>query len=203
MNDEVLRLNDRGHSKKDVIKASKLIKSTGFELGLQMMTGLYGSNDEQDLKTALEILDLNPDTLRIYPTIVFKETKLCDLYNADLYKPQNLEEAVNLCSKIIPLCKNTKIIRLGLHDSDELKNAVAGPYHPAFRELCESRIFYNKISNQIKDYKNVNIYVNPKDVSKVIGQKRENIVKLKLLNINAKVISDKNVKQGQITVKNL
>ena len=38
LNDRVLKLNNRGHSAQDVVKASTLIKKHGFELGLQIMT---------------------------------------------------------------------------------------------------------------------------------------------------------------------
>ena len=52
MNEETLVLNRRGHTVDDVINASKLIKEKGFELGLQMMVGLYGDkeNDAFSLK---------------------------------------------------------------------------------------------------------------------------------------------------------
>ena len=52
MDDNVLLLNDRGHTVDDVINSSNLVKEYKFSLGLQMMTGLYGSNFDKDLKTA-------------------------------------------------------------------------------------------------------------------------------------------------------
>ncbi|WDC84031.1 hypothetical protein PL321_17070 [Caloramator sp. mosi_1] len=52
MDDEVLKKQCRGHTSEDVISASKLIKEFGFNLGLQMMVGLYGDSLEKDIYTA-------------------------------------------------------------------------------------------------------------------------------------------------------
>ena len=93
MNDEVLLKNRRGHTAQDVITASQLIKDFGFQLGLQMMTGLYGDNDEKSIETAKKIISLNPDTIRIYPTVVFKNTHLDKLCASGEYIPQTLENA--------------------------------------------------------------------------------------------------------------
>ena len=80
MVDDVLLSNERGHNVEDVRKASKLIRSYGFSLGLQMMTSLYKSSEEDDIYTAQEFIKLKPDTVRIYPTVVLNNTTLADLY---------------------------------------------------------------------------------------------------------------------------
>lgn len=51
MDDRVLVLNQRGHTAQDVVNASRMIREYGFSLGLQMMTGLYGSSPESDWQT--------------------------------------------------------------------------------------------------------------------------------------------------------
>lgn len=148
MDDKVLMQNNRGHNAQQVEKASRLIKDKGFSLGLQMMTGLYKSTVEKDTETARRIADLKPDTVRIYPTVIMKNTMLGELFLKGEYKPYSFEETVNLCSKLLKLFmeKNIKVIRLGLHYSDELlKDRLAGAYHPAFREICESRCFLENI----------------------------------------------------------
>lgn len=182
MCDDVLTCNDRGHTSFDVINASNLIKSYGFSLGLQMMTGLYKSTPEKDIYTANEFIKLKPDTVRIYPTIVMKQTQLELLYEKNVYSPQTLDDTVSLCAKLISMFRNEniKVIRVGLHYSESLvETAVAGPYHPAFGELCESRIMRDEILKQINE-KNISkgetdIIINPKSLSKLLGQKRANI----------------------------
>ena len=107
MSDDVLLANDRGHSAESVFKSSELIKNYGFSLGLQMMTGLYKSDIQKDLYTAETFAKINPDTVRIYPTVIMKDTKLAELYLNGEYTPYSLEKSVNLCSKLIELLKRT------------------------------------------------------------------------------------------------
>ena len=155
MCDDVLTANKRGHSSADSVNSSLLIKQYGFSLGLQMMTGLYKSNDEKDFYTARKIADLQPDTVRIYPTIVMRGTELYDLYKKGLYIPQTLETAIPLCAKLLQFFeeKHINVIRLGLHDSDSLKqNMTAGAYHPAFRELCESEIIFQIMLSLLQNH---------------------------------------------------
>ncbi len=199
LNDNVLTLNNRGHSSQDVINASNLIKKHGFSLGLQMMTGLYGDCDDFVIKTAEDIIKLKPDTVRIYPTIVLKNTDLAALYIDNKYKPQTLENAVELCARLLTMfeVENIKVIRLGLHSIEE-NSYIAGPWHPAFSELCFSKIYLNiakKLLNQKGSY---TLFVNPSAISKMIGQRKENINELKKIGFDCVVKADKNCKDYEI-----
>ncbi len=187
MSDEVLLMNRRGHSSDDVRAASLLIKEYGFELGLQMMVGLYGDTPKGALYTAKELIKLAPDTVRIYPTVVLEGTELDSLYRAGVYKPCTVEEAVDICSELLTMFESNgiKVIRLGLHSGGNVEDGyVAGAYHPALRELCESKIYFDKVLRELEEKcasKDVSykISVNPKEISKMTGQKHSNIVKLK------------------------
>lgn len=184
MSDAVLTANDRGHTAEDVRKASQLIKSFGFESGLQMMTGLYKSSDALDRYTAEEFIKLQPDTVRIYPTVVMRGTKLGELYEAGAYKPQNLDSAVELCAGLLTLFEENgiKVIRLGLHDSESLRrDMLSGPYHPSFRELCESRIMLKKMIALLegKPSGTYRIAVHPRSRSKLTGNKKSNLTAMR------------------------
>lgn len=203
MSDEVLAANDRGHTADDVRRASKLIKSYGFELGLQMMTGLYGSFDALDRYTAEEFIKLRPDTVRIYPTIVMDGTRLGELYKAGLYQPQDLHSAVELCAALIPLfeANGVRVIRVGLHDSESLKeNRLAGPYHPAFRELCESRIMLEKAMELLQAFPHgtYTLRVNPKSRSKMTGNRKANLIALRDLGYEIKIEEDIRIKDSEV-----
>lgn len=198
MCDEVLIANERGHTSNDVINASKLIKEFDFELGLQMMSGLYMSTPERDLFTANEIIRLMPKTVRIYPVAVLNGTKLHSLYSDGKYKLISFDEMISLCSKMLVIFKNAGIdvIRCGLHASNDVKdNLVAGYYHPAFKELCESKIYRDEIKRLINDKsdKSFEFSVNDKCMSKALGQKRENIKYFEKNGINIRFVSDKNI----------
>lgn len=152
-NDKVLRLNNRGHEFSDTVRASKLIKSYGISLGLQMMIGMYGSDPETDIKTARDTAELCPDCVRIYPTLTLTGTHLEGFYRTGEYTPYSLDEAVELTDKVMRIFedKNIEIIRVGLHSDESLTSGsiVAGPYHPAFKELVLSKRQRDKIEEAV------------------------------------------------------
>ena len=199
LDDEVLLKNKRGHNANDVIFASRLIKEYGFSLGLQMMTGLFGDTEENAINTAKKIIELAPDTVRIYPTIVLENTDLAAFYSQGIYKPQALDEAVNLCSRLLKMFidANIKVIRLGLHSIEE-GSYVAGPWHPAFSELCYSRLYLELAKEKLEEKGNYILYVNQSSVSKMIGQNRNNIKELEKLQYNCIVKVNNHLKDFEI-----
>ena len=195
MSDEVLLANGRGHTADAVREASALIKTHGFELGLQMMTGLYKSSDELDRHTAREFIKLGPSTVRVYPTIVMSGTRLGELYKAGLYEPQSLDSAVGLCAGLLTMFGDSgiNVIRLGLHDTPTLKrDMLAGPYHPAFRELCESRIMLDKLLALLsgKAPGPYRAAVSPRSRSKLAGNKKSNLAALGARGYTLEIIED-------------
>lgn len=206
MCDDVLHLNERGHLALDVINSSKLIKKYGISLGLQLMVGLYGSTPKKDIYTANEIIKLAPDTVRIYPTITMKDTILEEYYKNKIYVPYNRDVTINTCSKILRMFydNNINVIRVGLHYSEELiNNSVAGFYHPAFRELCESKMFCDKLIEEITKYPQgeFSVLVGKKFISKAIGQKKINIEKLFHLGYNVSFVQDENLGDFDFIIK--
>ena len=101
MNEEVLLANDRGHTAEDVRRAAALIKQSGIELGLQMMTGLYKDTPERCLQTADEFIKLAPKTVRIYPTVILKKTRLGELFKSVGYKSFSFDDTVDLFAYLL------------------------------------------------------------------------------------------------------
>ena len=206
--EEVLLLNRRGHTRQDIINASALIKAYGFSLGLQMMTGLLGDTDEKALKTCDDIIAIKPDTVRIYPTITLEGTHLGELYMKGEYNPQNLEDAVNLCGKLLRRFydNNIKVIRLGLHSGGNVEDGyLAGPYHPAFGEVCQSAVYLEYALEEIEKYGtekgNITLYVRSSEISKMIGQKGVNKEKLRALGYDVTVKGMDNLEKYEIKVE--
>lgn len=123
MDDRVLTRCRRGHTAADSIAAAQCVHRAGLELGVQMMTGLPGDTDDTALETAGQLIALRPATVRIYPTVVLAGTELERQYRSGDYVPQTVEQAVDLCSRLVPLftAAGVRIIRLGLHSSPEVK----------------------------------------------------------------------------------
>lgn len=202
MDDGVLKENRRGHTAQDVADASGLIQSYGFELGLQMMTGLYTDTQEKAVETAERIIALSPKTVRIYPTVVLKNTYLAELYEKGVYTPLNVEESVELCARLVPMFENAgiKIIRLGLHSGKDIKeNMLAGGFHDSFGELVKSRILVNKILElPPADYQ---VFVHPKSLSKLKGNNKRNIYLLMERGYNIKIITDNGLDVDELRIK--
>ncbi len=208
MDDEVLRLNKRGHTAEDVINAAGLIKSYGFELGVQMMTGLFGDTQEKCLETAEKLISLEPDTARIYPTVVLEGTELARLYKEGRYTPQSLEDAAQLCAELLMMFrqKGIRVIRLGLHSGGNVEEGyVAGAYHPAFREICESKIYLKKVMDAIDSGRvqkgEIEITVGKRYVSMLTGQKKANINYLKDRGYICKILQDETLEKYEIIVR--
>lgn len=197
MSDEVLFENDRGHDSNAVRNASEMIKSYGFELGLQMMIGLYKSKIADEIYTANEIAKLSPKTVRIYPVVILKGTKLAELYLEERYNLADFDEIVSLTAKIMENFEKAGIdvIRVGLHSEENLKSeAVGGYFHPAFRELCEGKIYLKKFEEmELKSGYEYKIHVPKKDVSKAVGQKKTNLDYFLKNGIKIKIVSDEMV----------
>lgn len=202
MDDGVLKENRRGHTAQDVVDASGLIQSYGFELGLQMMTGLYTDTQEKAVETAERIIALSPKTVRIYPTVVLKNTYLAELYEKGVYTPLNVEESVELCARLVPMFENAdiKVIRLGLHSGKDIKeNMLAGGFHDSFGELVKSRILVNKILElPPADYQ---VFVHPKSLSKLKGNNKRNIYLLMERGYNIKIITDNGLDIDELRIK--
>jgi histone acetyltransferase (RNA polymerase elongator complex component) len=188
MDDRVLTLSGRGHSEADTVNAVTLLGKYIFTIGLQLMPGLPGDSADGFLNTVNRTITLKPDFVRLYPTLVIKDTPLEKLYHTGQYAPLSLGEAVSLCRDALVRFeqKGIEVIRIGLQPTEELQkpgNIVAGPYHPSFRQHVESSIFLDKMralltGRTFPQHKAV-ILVNPSDVAVSIGQQRSNIEILK------------------------
>lgn len=206
MDDGVLARNGRGHTAADVETASARIREAGFELGLQMMTGLYGSSGETDRATARRLAALRPRTVRIYPTLVMEHTALADLYRAGRYTPPPLDQAVALCAGLLRFFEREqgiRVIRLGLHAEAGMQRALlAGPWHPAFRELCEGELYQSAalelLRREAPGGGAVTLAVNPRAVSRAIGQKKRNLAAFRRAGYEVTVRGDASVESDGI-----
>ncbi len=200
LDDGVLTANLRGHDCKVIEDAVDMIKWYGFEVGLQIMVGLYKSTLEIELANIKKVIALRPDTVRIYPTVILKGTHLAKLYQSGEYRPFDFDWAVDICALMLVEFEKhgIKVIKCGLHASETVEqDMVGGYYHAAFREICESRIFRTKINALLEDENELKISVNPKDFSKACGHCKSNIDFFEKKGIKLSVLTDENVKCGE------
>lgn len=147
--DDVLKHAHRGHLARDVETAVKRLKENGFEVGIHLMAGLPGDSPEGFGLSVDRTIALQPNTVRLHPTLVFEGTLLAQDYINGRYKPLTLEEAVGLCKSALLkfAAAGIPVIRVGLQMTREMQKRqaiLAGPCHPALRLLVESSIFYDR-----------------------------------------------------------
>lgn len=185
MIDEVLLLSRRGHSAKDTVDAIQRSKQQGFEVGLQLMIGLPGDSCDRFLQTLKQVIELQPNFVRVHPTLILKGAPLENLWRAGGYSPLSLDEAIQWLKKGVLKLENSsiRVARIGLQPTRELeRDYLSGPYHPALHQLVNSAIFFDMAEYLLQKHPNgpQPIFVcHPKDISNLKGQRNENILKLK------------------------
>ena len=212
-NDYILKRIGEKYNLQDIKKASKMIKWNGFRLGYHMMVGLPESTRIDEVNTAKELIKLKPKMVRIYTTLVIKNTQLEKEYEEGKYKPLSIVQAVEICKDLVRMFadKNIDILNVGISAEDEAElnktsKIISGPCHPAFRQLVESAMWYDAIVEKIKKLnvkvKEVEVTVNPKDSDNVIGHKQENVQKLKeLYDVDLVLNQDEKIKQGKSKIE--
>ena len=202
MDDTVLALSGRGHTAADTVSAVALLKKHGYSVGLQMMVGLPGDNEKRTCETGRLVAGLEPDFVRIYPTVVLKNSILADWYRSGQYRPPSLSDTISIVKRLLLFFRENGIpvIRIGLQASECFENdgsILAGPYHPAFGHLVHSALFLDMARRLIQAHNitgdSVTLQVHPDSISRIRGDKNQNINTLrndfKIKTINVKTES--------------
>jgi histone acetyltransferase (RNA polymerase elongator complex component) len=176
---QVLKLSNRGHTVAQTINACRLIKESGFSLGIQLMIGLPGDSKQIAYESALKTVELRPDFVRIYPTVILEDSQLAEMFRHDIYQPLSTDDAVDIAKEMVRLFdrENIQVIRLGLKSTDNICSAtdLSGAYHPAFRQLVEGSLAFDEIMTQLGQIdhhtKSALLSAHPKSFSNLVGHK--------------------------------
>jgi histone acetyltransferase (RNA polymerase elongator complex component) len=185
MDDEVLRISQRGYGRQDVIKAVGDLLQENFEVGMQLMVGLPGDSAQKFASSVEAVIELRPHFVRLYPTLVIKGTALERWFQQGRYHPLSLEESIARIKGALQQFRQARIpvIRVGLQPTPSLEKPgtiVAGPYHPAFRQLVESSLLYEQAASLLArsgmsgDF-SPTFLISPQDISTFYGQGGHNI----------------------------
>ena len=157
MNDGILVDAKRGHTAQEVVDAVERLKQHGMTVGVQLLPGLKGETWETILETAIAVVKLKPDFVRIYPVLVIENTELADQYRSGAYKPLSTEQAITYCAFLKEWFEehNIEVIRTGLQSSEELDSGnslISGPYEPAMGELVVNEQYKQRIEMCIDEH---------------------------------------------------
>jgi histone acetyltransferase (RNA polymerase elongator complex component) len=206
LSDAVLQKSLRGHTADATRNAFRLLKATGIQVGLQLMPGLPGETSASFLRGIDEVIALQPSFVRLYPALVVKESGLEKLYHASRYRPLSLKKAIALTARCYQKLTEAGIgvVRMGLQPSALLEqNVVAGPYHPAFGELVQSRLWLKKIRAGLAALgpeQKLLIHISERDMSAVTGMKKQNTKRLEALGFSGRftILPNKTMARGSI-----
>lgn len=170
------------------------------------MPGLPGETSASFLRGIDEVIFLKPDFARLYPALVVKDSGLEKLHSRQLYRPLSLNKAIALTARCYQKLTEAgvEVVRVGLQPSESLeKSVIAGPYHPAFGELVQTRLWLKRIRAklvQLGPQQKLHIHVSHRDVSAVVGMKKRNMIRLGELGFSGrfKIFPDKNMVRGSI-----
>jgi len=101
--DEILEKNETGLNVEKIARATKILKDAGFKVLYHLMPNLMGSDPKLD-KKCFEIVfsdeRFKPDWIKIYPTVVTKESRLYKFWKEGKYKPYSDEELIKLLIQV-------------------------------------------------------------------------------------------------------
>ncbi|NOQ45840.1 MAG: radical SAM protein [Desulfobulbaceae bacterium] len=207
LDDEVLAASNRGHNSEQANHAIHLLREAGLRVGVQLMLGLPGDTTLRQMRTTEQVIALQPEFVRIYPVLVIRGSLLETRYNNTMYTPLSLDCAVIRAARMkkrFDEC-GIKVVRMGLQPSTELERAlVAGPYHPAFGEMVNSRLMLQQTRKLLAESNNnrqVVLTISDRDQSVFRGIKLSNIRKLEQLGLAGKFILRLDCSQPRLTVK--
>lgn len=185
---DVLSESKRGHTEKAIYDAVEKLSNAKIAFGIQLMLGLPSDTDDKFKASVRKAIDLKPECVRLYPTLVVNLTELAVKYADNAYETLSLDRAVALCAWALAefIRANIDVIRIGLQRTDLIDfdgEVIAGPFHPAFGEMVWSKYYYDTVIECIEkhhvDDSLITVRVHPNSLSKLMGQKRKNLYDLK------------------------
>jgi len=142
IDDKLYHKINRGHTVRDVIVATKLLKDAGFKVGYHLMPGLPGSNPKKDLEMFKKLFsdsNFKPDQIKIYPTQVICGSELEKWFEKGRYAPYDEKTMIELITKmkeIVPeYCRIMRIMREIPQDY-----LIAGTVHIDLRKTIKEKM---------------------------------------------------------------
>ncbi len=160
LSDEVLENVQRGHGTDATIQATKLLRDCGIKVCYHMMPGLPGSTPDEDIAVFEELFSdpqYRPDMLKIYPTIVVKNTKLYDWWKNGEFTPYTTDQIVDIVS--LAVSRMPEYVRIQRMQRDiPLHQIEAGLDRGNLRELVHAKMREQGFRNPTIRYREIGHY---------------------------------------------
>lgn len=142
LNDEILKMNRRGHGVLEIKQAFKILRQLGFKIHVHWMANLYGSSvskDQADFAKLFADKNFRPDELKIYPCSLIASAPLMQYYQEGIWQPYSYEELLKVTTftlKNTPAyCRITRMLR-----DIPAQDIVSGNIKSNFRQIAETQV---------------------------------------------------------------
>jgi hypothetical protein len=135
-----LRGARRAYRAARVLAMGEALTELGFDVGGVLAPGLPGSSFAGCVADARAVVG-RWRFVRLHPVLVLAGSGLRERHERGLYGALDLHDAVGIAAAMLDVLDEggVPVIRVGLHARHDVPaRAVAGPHHPAFRELVEA-----------------------------------------------------------------
>lgn len=121
--DQTLRLVNRGHVWDDTVSAVRRLSESGLSVGIHLIAGLPGEDDDMVLDTVRRAVELPVESLKMHHLQVLRGTPLERLLENGKISVKNytVEDYIELCVKIIKLVPQNVAIERFLSSSPPRK----------------------------------------------------------------------------------
>lgn len=170
------------------IAAAETVRGAGLELGIVLRPGMPGGTPTEVLRSGRRAAELRPSFVRLYPVLVLRGSPLAAAFEARLYRPLSLEEAVEITADLLRIFEEAEVAvgRVGFQPAVDLDGGgevIAGPHHPSIRALAEARIWLERamtlITAHFRFQRELTLVVAPVDESRLRGPQGANVKRLR------------------------
>ncbi len=121
IHDETARRIGRGHDFATFLNAYRRLRERAprVRIGVHVIFGLIGENDEMMLQTAQSVGELCPDEIKIHLLYVSKGTKMAEIYENGLYFPLERERYADLVAEAVSRLPASVVVARLTGDGDK------------------------------------------------------------------------------------
>ena len=153
--DKTAALINRGHTFKDFVEGYQRLRDHApkIRLGVHLILGLIGENDEMMVETAQRVAELRPNEVKLHSLYVLEGTKMAEIYRNGGYFALERDQYVDLVVRVLERMPPEVVI--GRLTGDGVENQLLAPLWSQKKRCVLNEIdkkFYNENTWQGKKF---------------------------------------------------
>ena len=158
VHDDTARLINRGHDFATFLATYLRLrqKAPSVRVGIHLIFGLVGENDEKMMESVQRVAELSPDEVKLHLLYVIKNTKMADIYGKGEYFPMEKDRYVKLIVKALEMLPPEVVVGRLTGDGD--RNELLAPLWSRNKRAILNEIdkkFYARNSRQGKCFETI------------------------------------------------